>query len=182
MAQVNADPPKRKYNLYDSIGLDGKFQIQKENQPYFLDLVTQELLHFQTIPLDIQVNSELGWVAVMGNGRNTPLYQYTGAEDSLVFSLTWYADTTGKEDALTKCKWIEALGKNNGYDEKPHAVKLVFGDLFKKSKWIVTAAPYRLTLFDRSKGMMPCLCTQEITLKRILELNRSRRDILDLNT
>lgn len=158
------------------------FDKKKPNQPYIVDLVTLEILYFQTVPLEIDINPDLGWYAVATPGRNVPLYQFTGAEKIITFDLTWYADTISKEDALTKVKWLESIAANDGYNNKPHHIQLVMGELFKKSKFIITAAPYKISLFDRSKGMMPGYISQSITLKRISEKNPSRADLLDLNT
>jgi hypothetical protein len=163
------------------LGLDD-FDNKKINQPYIVDLVTLEILHLQSVPLEISVNPELGWYAVATPGRNIPLYQYTGGEEIIEFGISWYADRTHKQDALRKVKWLRALSQNDGYANKPHPIQFIMGDLFKKAKFIITAAPYKMSMFDRSKGMMPCLITQDITLKKISEKNVSRADLLDINT
>lgn len=178
----NVDPPKRRYKLFKEATMDEGFADQRENQPYIMDLVTLEVLHFQTIPLEIDMGQENSWVVIAAAGRNLPLYQYTGAEDTIRFTLSWYANRQHKEDVMRKIKWIMALSKNNGFDEKPHPIRLVFGNLFKNSKFILNAAPAKISMFDRSKGMMPCLATQEIELKRISINNQLRSEMLDINS
>ena len=154
----------------------------KINQPYFLDMVNCEKLVFQTVPTDLNYDSGPTWNVVATPGRNNPLYQYTGAEDTLVFTLTWYADEIGKKDVLTKIKWIESISKNNGYDEKPHRIKFMFGKLFNDTEWIIFSSPAKFSLFDRQTDMLPCLAVQEITLKRVMTINRTTSSIRKLDT
>lgn len=154
----------------------------KVNQPFLLDLVTAKKLYFQTIPLEIAVEPASSWVAVAAAGRNTPLYQYTGGEDTITFTISFYGNHESRQDVLTKLKWIQSLSRNDGYDNKPHHVKFIMGDLFKDAKFIVSASPYRMAHFHREKGMMPQLGYIDITLKRVMELNMSRADILNIRT
>jgi hypothetical protein len=154
----------------------------KLNQPFILDLVTLEKIYFQTIPAELEYNPESTWAVIASPGRNNPLYQYTGGEDTLKMSLTWYADDETRADVLRKCKMLEALSKNNSYDERPHHIALCFGDLFRGAKWIVEGAPFKLSLFSRPHGMLPQLGTTELTLKRITDVNRTRANILKLDT
>jgi hypothetical protein len=178
----DVDPPKRKYKLFNDVGFEDENPVQRDSQPYILDLVTLEILYFQTIPQEIEVTPESQFLAVASAGRNLPLFQYTGAEDTIKFSLSWYANLAHKEDAWKKAKWLQAMGKNNGFSERVHPVRFVMGNLFRKSKFLVVSAPAKLSLFDRSKGMMPCLINQDIELKRISEANQLRSEMLDLNT
>ena|SRR5882757_3168571 len=164
-----------------SIGLINT--IKKINQPYILDLITRERLVFQNIPNDLKYSPESNFMAVASAGRNNPLYQYVGSEDVLAFTLSWYAEETSKNDVLRKVKWLESLSKNDGYDNKPHLVQCVFGEVFRDAKWIVSSAgPIQFNLFDREIGMFPKLATQEITLKRVTDKNRTRQEILSINS
>ena len=165
---------------YDPFG-DDIFQF-KENQPCLVDLSTLQRLYLQTIPKEIRYNPESTWVAIASMGRNNPFYHFTGSEDTIEFEITWYANQEGKQDVIKKCKWLESLTKNNGYDDKPPEVKFIFGELFKDSKFIVTKAPYSLGQFSRPVGMMPTLAVQQLTLKRITEDNLKRADILKYTT
>lgn len=186
MPGYNVFPPKRKWrlNLDEDQGdvIPPGTSPGKLNQPYLLDMVNCEKLFLQTIPLELNYAPETSWAVIASPGRNTPLYQYTGAEDTLSFTINWYAEELNKEDVIRKAKWVEALGKNNGYDEKPHHIKFIFGKLFQDAEWIVSAMPVKFSLFDRSEGMLPCLATQEITLKRINSNNRLRNAILKIDT
>jgi hypothetical protein len=178
MALDNVDPPKLKGSLTKSYNN----AVKSFNQPYFLDMVTAEKLILQTVPLQIGYDPGQVWGTVASPGRNNPLYQYTGAEDTITFTISWYADELSREDVLRKTKWIESLSKNNGYDEKPHRVKFVMGKLFLEAYWVIISCPVNWSLFNRAEGMLPCLASQEITLKRIMTTNRSQSQIRDLRT
>lgn len=181
MAVSNVDPPRRKNRLITDEFFEDP-SSHKLHQPFLLDLVTLEKIFFQNIPGEIDYDPQSNWNVVASPGRNTPLYQYTGAEDTISMTLSWYSDVESRQDVLKKCKMMEALSKNNGYDEKPHLVALMFGDLFRGARFIVEKAPYKLSMFSRPHGMLPQLATTELTLKRVNENNRSRADILKLDT
>jgi hypothetical protein len=168
--------------LLDRDILEDTFSSGKNNQPYILDLVNLEKLFFQTIPLTLKYSPDTSWVAIASAARNTPVYQYVGAEDSIAFTLSWYCNHDSYLDVLKKCKWLESLSKSDGYAEKPHLVQFAFGELFRDSKWLVKSAPYEFSLFDREQGMLPKLATQEVTLVRLQETNRRRTEILKFNT
>jgi hypothetical protein len=153
----------------------------KENQPYIVDLITLERLYFQNIPNTIKYSPESNWMAVASSGRNNPIYHYTGSEDILAFTLSWYSDELSKQDVIKKIKWLESLSKNDGYDNKPHPVQCVWGSMFRDAKWIVSSAgPVEMGLFDRTSGMFPKIATQELILKRITDTNRTREQILSI--
>ena len=149
---------------------------QRSNQPYLVDLITLEKLAFQTIPPKIDADSGSVFAALESPGRNNPLYHYTGSEDILQFDLSWYANHESRQDVIRKCKWVYALTKSDG-DLGIHPVKLIFGDLFKNSKFIVTSALYSVSNFDREFGMMPRKATQSITLRKITETNTFHSEI-----
>ena len=126
----NVDPPKRRYKLFKEATMDEGFADQRENQPYIMDLVTLEVLHFQTIPLEIDMGQENSWVVIAAAGRNLPLYQYTGAEDTIRFTLSWYANRQHKEDVMRKIKWIMALSYAAiSYANGPRSKELSYGSL-----------------------------------------------------
>jgi hypothetical protein len=86
------------------------------------------------------------------------------------------------ESVIKSCKWVEALTRNDGYKGEIHKVKLIWGDLFQDSTWIVSSAPYKLSQFHASKGMKPRQAYQEITLKRVIDHNRTRAEILNIHS
>lgn len=172
--------PRRPFKFWKEI-FDEPGQY-KPNQPFILDMVTMEKMFLQTIPTSLDYTPESGWVAVAAPGRNNPLYQYTGSEDSLSFIVTWYSNAENREDVWKKIKWLEALSKNNGYDEKPHLIAFSFGSLFAGSRWIMYSVVPKFGMFNREIGMLPQIANTEITLKRVTEQNRSRAEILQLDT
>jgi hypothetical protein len=175
-------PKKRlRLGLFGDASIAEGFVDQKPGQPYIMDTVTFEVLFLQTIPTEISDGSELSYVALAAAGRNVPLYQYTGAEDSISFTVSWYANLDHKQDVLKKVKWLKAISKNNGYSDPPHPVLFSFGELYKKSKWIIVSTNTRWSMFDREKGMMPCLAYTDLELKRISSLNPTRAEMLDIN-
>jgi len=162
--------------------VDDIIDNQKPNQPCLVNLVTLEKLYFQTIPREIRVSPESTWVAVVSMARNNPQYHYTGSEDTIEFEISWYCNHASRKDVITKVKWIEALSKNDGYGKTPPAVKFIFGDLFKNSKFIVSKAPYSLALFNREFKMMPGVAVQQVTLKRITDTNLTHSEITKIDT
>lgn len=154
---------------------------RKENQPAILDMVTMEILRFQTIPPELSVEMDSGFSEVKTSGRNNPIYHYTGSSNQIKLTLSWYSNYHNRQDVIRKCKWLEALTKADGYVSKPHEIRLIWGELFKQSKFIVTSAPYKLGLFIRNQGMLPSHATQEITLNRITTTNLSYSDIQKYN-
>lgn len=162
--------------------LGDAYQTKKPNQPYLLDLTTLERVYFQTIPGDILVDSDTNWEAIIAPGRNNARYHYTGGEELIYFTISWYADHPSYQDVILKCKWIEALTKNDGYDNPPPTVQFVFGVLFRDSQWVVKRAPYRLSNFDREQGMLPKVATQDLVLARTSTLNRPRKHIKQITT
>lgn len=177
----NVDPVPRTY-IIPTASNNVNDPGTRQNQPYFVDMVTTEMLFLQMVPLELTYAPETEWNTIVSPGRNTPLYQFTGGEDTWSFSISWYANEESRQDVLRKCKWIEALSKSNAYKEKPHRVKFIMGDLFLDAIWIVFSAPYKISLFNRTLGMLPQLATQEITLKRVMTLNRTSAQIRKIDT
>jgi hypothetical protein len=83
---------------------------------------------------------------------------------------------------IKKVKWLQALGKNNGYEEAPHEVLFSFGVLFKGSKWIVPKVIPTFKHFNREYLMLPMYAAAAITMKRVTEENRKRANILKYDT
>lgn len=140
-----------------------------------------EQLRVQCVPLELQVNSEANWAVIPSIGRNNPFYHYTGGEDVIEFTIDWYAIQEFKEDVIRKCRWVESLTRADAYRVEPSRIILVFGELFRYTTWIVTAAPYRLSLFDKSQGMLPCQAYQEVTLRKVTRDNTTMLDRRAIN-
>lgn len=133
-------------------------------------------LRLQTVPLEVNVKAEANWAIIPAISRNNPFYHYTGGEDIVEFTIDWYSIEELREDVIRKCRWVESLSRADAYRQEPRRVILIFGELFKYTKWIVTAAPYRLSLFDKEKGMLPRQAYQDLTLRKV---TRDNTTILD---
>lgn len=187
MANNSGGPPKLPFNRFSPNILtmdilDDLVSSKKPYQPCIVDLVTLHKLWFQNIPATIKNNTEPTWVALMSPGRNLPFYQFSGAEKSLNFTLSWYANHPSHADVIAKCKWLEALSLADAYDDQPHPIKFIFGELYKDSKWIVKSAGYEISHYDRVQAMFPRLATQEVTLVRISDTNPTKENILKYST
>lgn len=167
------------YLTTDATGASTK--NQKPSQPYIFDLVTLKALYFQGLPPSIDITPDTTYATLAAVNTNTPNYQFSNSEDTIKFLITWYAEEENKQDVLKKCKWLQALTKVDG-TKGIHPVKFAFGELFKDSKFIVVSAPFSIRSYDREKGMMPNLASQELTLKVISSKVLSHRDYLTLTT
>lgn len=152
------------------------------NQPFFVDMQNLEKLYFQNIPLTLDYDPQTSLVALPSFGRNITDYQFTGAEDVLKFDLSWYGDSITRDDVIKKCKWLEALSKDDGTGNGIHTVKLVFGDMYQDAIWVMKSAQYTMSLFNRQFGMLPQLAISKIVLCKISTKNPTRDSILRINT
>ena len=155
-------------------------ESDKADTPHYIfiiDVETQESLRIQNVPLELDYNPESTFAAISTIGRNNPFYHYTGSEDTLTFDISWYANEASRTDVIRNCRWLESYTKNDGYVEEPHRVIFSFGELFTGDLWLITAAPYKLSLYHKQFDMMPTLAYQTLTLKRVVETNRTKAQI-----
>lgn len=169
-------------------------KVDKKNTGIFiLDLITNEKLELQFIPHELDYDPDSKFEPIASMGRNNPLYHYTGSEDTLTFEIDWHSnsDPTSRTDVITKCKWIEALTKNDGFNGPPHPIKLIWGGgqvgldptlLFRDANWLITKAPYKLKNFHRKYSMLPVQAIQSLTLKKITETNLTRANIMSISS
>jgi len=149
-----------------------------------------EVIRLPFIPRELEYNSESAFAAIKPMGRNNPKYHFTGAEDKLEFEIDWHAFDWGRREVIENCRKIESLSKADGYTFRPHHVKLMWGRenvLFSKHIFIVLAAPYRLTQFNKgninangnleSTYMLPIQAYQKISLGRITSNNLSKVEV-----
>jgi len=141
------------------------------------------------IPKELNWNTESNFVAIKPVGRNNPKYHYTGSEDRLEFDIDWHSYNNKRDDVIRKCRLIESLSKNDGYENPPHRVILHWSNrdyLFRDIHFIVLSAPYKMTQFSKasysngniiSNGMLPIQATQKIVLGRITDHNLLSKEI-----
>lgn len=130
-----------------------------------------EKLRIQCVPMEISYAPESNWAVIPSIGRNNPFYHYTGGEDVLQFTLDWYSTDETRFDVIDKCRIVESWTRSDAYKQAPPTIILVYGDLFSVQKWILTSAQYKMSLFDKERGMLPRQAYQELTLKRVVDHN-----------
>ncbi len=150
---------------------------------YIVDLVDpSNKIKIQFVPQELDYDPDSNWETVAAVGRNNGNYQYTGSEDVLKFQLDWYAESEDRKDVLLRCKQVESLTKNDGFDNPPHHVKLIWGDtMFSDATWVVIKAPYKMRLFQAHRSMLPQQAYQEVTLKRVTVDNTTISQIRNIN-
>lgn len=121
-----------------------------------------QYIELQTVPRELEINSEGTWAVINSMGRNTPMYHYTGSETTLQFSISWYSnDRANPQDVLAKCRLLEMWSKSNGYQQAPPLLQIMFGDsgMFSNLQkdgqtkisdgtsyyWILQSASYKLS-------------------------------------
>jgi hypothetical protein len=185
--------------------------VERENIGGFrnvaiVDLSTMSRIYLQFVPDELEYEPQSNIEAIASFGRNLPNYHFSGGEDTLKFEIRWVAQASSKNpnqkfetlddlefhlsepdenlqrDVITRCKWLESLTKPNGYQGKLPEVAFLFGDMFVNAKWIVAAAPYKMSMFDGAQGLFPRIATQSITLKRVQDTNQTTQNILDIHS
>lgn len=149
-----------------------------------------DVIKLPYIPQELSYNTESTFAAIKPMGRNTALYHFTGSEDKLEFEIDWHAHDWDRREVITNCRKIEALSKADGYNHSPHRVKLLWGRgdvLFGDHEFIVVAAPYKLSNFNKGNmdaqgnvlytNMLPIQAYQQVTLARISSINLTKIDI-----
>lgn len=159
---------------------------------YIMDLMAKKpkegLIKIQFVPKEIDYRPESNFVAIKSMGRNNPFYHYTGAEDVVSFDISWFWNEEECEDVLRNCKKLEALTKNNGFDEEPHHVAILWNTkMFGDATWLLVSAPYSLSQWNAgyinksgntvNTAMMPRYAIQKLTFKRIIPANTTSEDI-----
>ena len=176
---------REKQNQKNQLEIASSGKKYHQEEIYLFDRVTYETFYFQTFPLSIKVNPTTELVAFAAPSRNLASYHYTGAEDSIEFDFTWYANgednAATRKEVLAKCKIFESLSKSDGVNGI-HPVRFYFSDLFYKSTWLVEKAPYEISLFDYEYDGYPTLAKQQLKLVKISDLNPTHEDIRNLNT
>lgn len=117
----------------------------------------------QNRPNQLEFQGETSWATIKSMGRNVPIYQYTGAEDTIQFNVSWYLDkfiptynteggvvSTEVDETwvLKTCRLLESWSKADGYMAAPPVLQIQWGssDLFKGHFYILESATY--VLFD----------------------------------
>lgn len=134
----------------------------------------------QTFPLETSYEPETNWAVVQSNGRNNPMYFYSGGEDTLEFEVSWYSTSEDRKDVIRNCRLLESWTKADGYTAAPPEVWISWGSsgLYDDDTWILKSAPYQLYNFqnayrlDRDSeqidlGLVPCCANQRLIFKKV---------------
>ena len=144
------------------------------------------------VPREVSYTPDSNFVGIASMGRNTPHYHFTGAEDTLEFTIDWHSNQRDRQDVIFNCRWMEALSKNDAYEGRPHRLSIFWGEddkLWNNDYWLLTAAPYKLQNFNRGytdpntgefvkTSMLPMQAYQTCTFKRVTVSNRTTKQII----
>lgn len=168
---------------------------------YNLSKSPYQYIELQVRPKSLDFKGETTWASVKSMGRNTPMYHYTGAEDTLQFNTSWYrTDSDNLDEVVNKCRLLEAWSKADGYRAAPPVLMIQWGDdeqdsLFKDHYYILISATYTLRDFNDTSRvwdsgnnrlgnvlvdgkLYPLAATQELIFKRVSSTNIGYNDIL----
>jgi len=150
-----------------------------------------QYLELPFIPDEVNMDPSSTFKAIASPGRNNPHYHYSGSEDTLEFTVQWFAKQEDRKDVIQNCRWLEALTKADGYSEDPHRVRIMWGrnaTLFDKDQWLLVHAPYKLSQFINgykgkqgdfvSTDLLPQMAEQKLTFKRVARTNRTAKEII----
>lgn len=153
-----------------------------------------QYIRLQNRPGQVEINPETSWATIKSMGRNNPMYHYTGAEDTISFSVSWYCDNKDNlMEVLAKCRLLESWSKANGYTQAPPILEIIWGSkdyydeptasIFNGQYFILWSAKYTLhNIFAPHPnytqnieaiypGLYPQTATQELVFKRVTDHN-----------
>ena len=120
-------------------------ELTTTNDNMYLVLVSspEKRLAIQFVPAELNIQRNTQTQAVQIVGRNNPFYQYTAGEKLLTFQLDFHASQEDRKDVIEKCRWLEGLSYNDGYEKPPEKLLIVWGDLFGTDLWVVKSVNYK---------------------------------------
>lgn len=147
-------------------------------QLYITALKSLERLEIQFLPKELDFKRGVNYGEVSIVGRNNPLYHYTGGTNEFTLELDFLAETENREDVIKRCKWLEALTANDGFNKPPEQVRITFGKLFKENEiWIIKNFSYKLSQFKSLYGYLPIQANASVTFALDTATNRKHTDI-----
>jgi len=184
------DSTKQFFNqlkLNHSIQGSGNVSTTTDNQLYFIRKKRNagagpqregSYLNIQWVPENVNVSRNTDNQAVKVVGRNNPFYHYTSGETLLSMTLDFYSAAEDSPEVIRKCRWLESLSMNNGSEEPPENVILIWGELFKDEVWIVKNVNYQLGNFNKEFGFLPQQAYVDITLALDPDENTKVSDLI----
>lgn len=143
---------------------------------YVITELTRDKLEFQFYPPSIDVTRRINLAELTIIGKNFPLYQYMSGASEIAFDIDFVSDAENRKDVLTKCRWLESLAANNG-NSSIERVYIVFGEVFKRRKWIIKSFNYSLSLYDKVYGNLPRQATGKIVFALAPDNDLSKNQI-----
>lgn len=125
-----------------------------EGKLYFIALQSLDRLEIQFVP-KLQMSRNANYANIQIIGRNTPKYQYLSGQSTMSLELDFHSMNEDRKDVIDKCRWLEHLTFNDGYETPPQKIKLVFGDLFRDEVWLVRRVNCDLQNFHKPSGYLP---------------------------
>lgn len=133
---------------------------------YLTALRSLERLDIQFVPSNLALNRTPTYGNIVVVGRNNPIPHYTGGNTKLSLDLDFHSEQTDREDVIRKCKWLEALAYNDGYDNPPEQIRITWGSLFKNNEvWIVKGVDIRYSQFNPAYGWLPVQANVKLSLE-----------------
>jgi len=136
-----------------------------------LNLQTGESLSFQYQTTELDDQNAGSWASIPSPGRNLPFQHWTGGEESITLELHWVAERLDKRDPMEKAEYIKSLRAADGYERSAPRVKLIWGEVFKDSEFVVHSAPFKAKYPDGQQGWRFMTILQNITLIRVSDSN-----------
>ena len=143
---------------------------------YLIALGSLERLDIQFVPAEIGYNRSASYAKTEIIGRNVPKPNYSGGETTMSLVLDFYAEEQNRKDVYERVTWLESLGYADT-DKKAENVKLVFGEMFKKHRWVITSIGIKYTEFNPGFDFLPHQATVTLALTLDAEVNPVYRHI-----
>lgn len=186
--------------VMDNINTRKKTQLKL----YILNATSSpyQYVELQNRPSFIRANPESQWATIKSMGRNVPMYHFTGAEDTIEMTLSWYLNSKEHpDDVLNKVRLLESWSKANGYVSSPPILQLVFGydGPFQNHYYILFSTNYEMRNFmvpqynsdgsrkeakfsgnniDYHTQYYPSVINQTLVFKRVSDTNPTWEDII----
>lgn len=145
---------------------------------YIVDTVNQDRILLQNVPQAIKVDPKTNHHVIRAQGANNPKYHYTGAEDIIMFTTTFYSNRDDRADVVEVCRKIEALTKNDSFTGKKHEVLLMWGNsLFNNFRFLLLETEYVWKNFDGEYDGYPRGAEMKLVFARITDKNLSHDEI-----
>lgn len=150
-------------NYQDLIGKSNAYDPNDLNQViiYNMSAVVNEgdarpFIALQIRPNTAEARAETSWAALKSMGRNTPMYHYLGAEDTLQINTSWYLKGKPGDPGfnpywvVNQCRLLKSWSMANGYVTSPPVLYIEWGrgDIFQGELWILSSATYHLANFS----------------------------------